>query len=133
MASKEIAGGNELNLVATGTVFEGKIRTPGSIRIDGRVAGDVMATQNVSVGATGDVNGNVSAKNVTIGGKITGSIVATEKLIFEASAIVHGEIRAAKLVVNEGAMYDGQCVMSDAKPAPAIIEPQQEAKKPPAR
>jgi len=129
MASKETIGGNELNLVATGTVFEGKIRTPGSIRIDGRVVGDVMATQNISVGATGDVNGNVSAKNITIGGKIMGSIVAQEKMIFEASAVVRGEIRAAKLVVNEGALYDGQCVMSDAKPSAAVVEPQQEPRK----
>jgi cytoskeletal protein CcmA (bactofilin family) len=133
MASKETVGGNELNLVAAGTVFEGKIRTPGSIRIDGRVMGDVMASQNVSIGATGDVNGNISAKNVTIGGKSTGSIVAQEKLVFESSAAVRGEIRAAKLVVNEGALYDGQCVMSDAKPMPTIVEPPQEPRKPETR
>ncbi len=126
MASKESVS-NELNLVAAGTVFEGKIRTPGSIRIDGRVVGDIMATLSISIGATGDVTGNISAKNVTVGGKTAGSIIAQEKLIFEPSAAVRGEIRAAKLVVNEGALYDGQCVMSDVKPVPPVVEQRTES------
>ena len=52
MAGKDSAG-SELNLIAAGTVVEGKIKTPGSIRVDGRVVGDVMATQNASIGAGG--------------------------------------------------------------------------------
>ena len=128
MPSKETTS-NELNLIAAGTVFEGKIRTPGSIRVDGRVLGDIMATQNISIGATGDINGNISAKNVTIGGKITGSIIAQEKMVFESSAVVRGEIRSAKLVINEGAVYDGQCVMSDVKSAPTLVELRQEPRK----
>lgn len=108
----------ELNLIAAGTVFEGKIRTPGSIRIDGRIIGEITATQNISVGSSAEIDGNVAAKNVTIGGKIKGLIVAQEKLVLEAKALVQGDIRAARLVIDEGAMFDGKCNMSDVKPAP---------------
>ena len=128
MAGKDSAG-SELNLIAAGTVVEGKIRTPGSLRIDGRVVGDIMATQNASIGATGDVTGNVSAKNVTVAGKINGSIVALEKLVFEPQAVVCGDIRAAKLVVNEGAKYDGQCQMSQAKDMPNLVELRQDSRR----
>ncbi len=118
--------GSELNLIAAGTVVEGKVRTPGSIRIDGRILGEVTATQNISVGSTADIDGNVTAKNVTIGGKIKGSIVAQEKLVFEAKAVVQGDIRALRLVIDEGAMFDGKCMMSDQKaplPPPPEIKP----------
>ncbi len=125
MAGKDSAG-SELNLIAAGTVVEGKIKTPGSIRVDGRVVGDVMATQNASIGAGGEVTGNVSSKNVTVGGKINGSIVASEKLVFESQAVVCGDIRAAKLVVNEGAKYDGQCNMSEVKDIPTLVELRQD-------
>jgi cytoskeletal protein CcmA (bactofilin family) len=54
--------GSELNLIAAGTVFEGKLRTPGSIRVDGKIIGEVSATQNIAVGGTGDIEGNVNAK-----------------------------------------------------------------------
>jgi len=115
--------GSELNLIATGTVFEGKLRTPGSIRIDGRVVGEVIATNNISIGGGGDIDGNVSAKNITIGGKVQGTIVAQEKLVFESKASVRGDIRAAKLVIDEGAIFDGKCNMtSEAKSAPNLVE-----------
>jgi len=121
MAIKTETGG-ELNLVAAGTVFEGKLRTPGSIRIDGKIIGEVTAAQNISVGGSGDVDGNITAKNVTIGGKIKGMVVAQEKLVLETKAIVRGDIRAAKLVIDEGAMFDGKCMMAEAKPMPNLVE-----------
>lgn len=111
--------GTELNLITAGTVFEGKLRTPGSIRVDGKVLGEITATQNVSVGNGGDVDGTISAKNVTVGGKIKGSVFAQEKLVFEAKAMVRGEIRTAKLVIDEGAVFDGKCMMADSKGMPS--------------
>ena len=119
--------GTELNLIGAGTIFEGKLRTPGSIRVDGRVIGEIVATQAVSVGSSGDIDGNVSAKTVTIGGKIKGSVLAQEKLVFESKAVVRGDIRAARLVIDEGALFDGKCMMSEAKPMPGVIEVKAEA------
>jgi cytoskeletal protein CcmA (bactofilin family) len=115
--------GTELNLIAAGTVLEGKVRTPGSIRVDGKIVGDVSATQSISIGNTGDIDGNLSAKNVTIGGKINGTIVAQEKLVFETKAVVRGDIRAAKLVIDEGALFDGKCTMGETpKAMPSLVE-----------
>ena len=115
--------GTELNLIAAGTVLEGKVRTPGSIRVDGKIVGDVSATQSISIGNTGDIDGNLSAKNVTIGGKINGTIVAQEKLVFETKAVVRGDIRAAKLVIDEGALFDGKCTMAETpKAMPSLVE-----------
>lgn len=115
--------GNELNLIAAGTIVEGKLRTPGSIRVDGKIIGEIVATQNISVGNSGDIEGNITAKSVTIGGKIKGSVVAQDKLVFEAKAVIRGDIRAAKLVIDEGAVFDGKCLMSgEAKPMPNLVE-----------
>ena len=119
----------ELNLIASGTVFEGKLKTPGSIRIDGKVVGEVTATQNVSIGSSGEVDGNVSAKNIAIGGKIKGIAIAQEKLVFESKAVVRGDIRAAKLVIDEGAVFDGKCVMSEKTAASNVVELKPDARR----
>lgn len=122
MATKPETG-NELNLISAGTVFEGKLRTPGSIRIEGHVVGEVQASQNISIGNTGEIDGNVTAKNVTIGGKIKGMIVAQEKLVFESKAVVRGDIRTARLVIDEGALFDGKCMMAEtAKSGANLVE-----------
>lgn len=124
MASKsEIS--KELNLIGLGTVIEGKLRSRGNIRIDGKVVGDLFASESVYVGTSGEIEGSVSAKNVSVGGKIKGSINAQEKLIFENKAVVNGDIRAAKLVIDEGAVFDGKCSMAGNKPVQIVPEPKQ--------
>ena len=123
--------GNDLNLVAAGTIFEGKLRTPGSIRIEGRIVGEITSAQNIAIGSSGEVDGNMSAKNVTIGGKTKGSVLAQEKLVFESKAVVQGDIRAAKLVIDEGALFDGKCMMSEVKPMPPRVEPKPEIRRSP--
>ncbi len=111
-----------INLISAGTVLEGKLRTPGDIQIDGKVVGEITASQNISIGASGEIDGNVNAKNVTVGGKIKGTVVAQDKLTFQAKAVVRGDIRAAKLVIDEGALFDGNCVMGEAKQMPSVVE-----------
>ena len=57
------------------------------------------------------MSGNIRGKNVTIGGKTKGNIIASEKLVLESKAVVTGDVRASKLVIDEGAIFDGECVM----------------------
>lgn len=103
----------ELNLIGPGTMIEGKIRSQGSIRIDGKITGEITTSESLAVGLSGEIDGNVTAKNVTIGGKVRGSISATEKIVFEGKAVVKGDVRAAKLVIDEGCLFDGKVVMTD--------------------
>ena len=121
MADKPQTNG-ELSLVGTKTTIEGVIRTEGSIRIDGRLVGDVIAKANAAVGATGLVEGNVTARNISLAGKVNGTVTAYEKLVLEGKSVMRGDVRAARLVVDEGALFDGHCAMSsgpaDTPPAP---------------
>lgn len=110
MAEKHPNG--ELSLIGTGTVVQGKVMTEGSIRIDGTMVGDVVAKANAAIGSSGILDGNLSAKNVSLAGRVKGTVAASEKLILESKSVLQGDIRASKLVVDEGAMFDGQCSMS---------------------
>ncbi|MEW6062196.1 MAG: polymer-forming cytoskeletal protein [Bacteroidota bacterium] len=113
MADKDL---KDLNLIGSGTIVEGKIRTQGNIRIDGKLTGEVNATENLAVGITGVVEGSISGRNITVGGKVRGNITAAEKLVMEGKAVVRGDVRASKLVVDEGAMFDGRISMTDNRP-----------------
>lgn len=102
----------DLNLIGHGTIIEGRVRSQGGVRVDGRVLGDITAYEGVSVGVSGEVQGNINAKTITIGGKVRGSLSAQEKLVFLGQAVVQGDIRTAKLVIDEGAVFDGKCSMT---------------------
>jgi cytoskeletal protein CcmA (bactofilin family) len=107
----------ELNIIGSGTTIEGKLRTQGNIRVDGKMVGELHAAENVAVGLTGEIEGNINGRNVTVGGKIRGNIIAVDKLVFEGKAVVRGDIRAARLIIDEGAVFDGKISMSDARTA----------------
>ena len=113
MSEKQLG---ELSLIGPGTVVEGKIRAEGNVRLDGRLVGDLLAKGSVAVGGGGSIEGTLSGKNVTVGGKVTGTINASEKLVLEAKSSVKAEIRAARLMVEEGAVFDGHCAMTAPTP-----------------
>lgn len=103
----------EVNLIAVGTVIEGKIRSQGSVRIDGKLLGDIIANEFVAIGESGEVEGNISGKNVTVGGKVRGTVTAAEKLVLEGKSVVRGDVRATRLVIDEGAVFDGKISMAE--------------------
>jgi cytoskeletal protein CcmA (bactofilin family) len=111
MAEKQQVSG-ELSLVGPKTTIEGKISTEGSIRIDGKLVGDVIAKTNAAVGETGVIEGTLKAKNISIAGKVSGAVMALEKLLLGAKSVMRGEVRAGTLVVDEGAVFDGKCSMT---------------------
>jgi len=114
MADKN--GVKELNIIGVGTTVEGKIRTQGSIRIDGKLTGEVYAGENLAVGGTGEVEGGVTGRNVIVGGKVRGNITTQDKLVLEGKASVRGDVRAARLVIDEGAQFDGRVSMTENRP-----------------
>lgn len=105
-----------LNFIGSGTTVDGKIRTQGSLRVDGKVTGEVHAAENLAIGVTGEVEGAVNGRNVTVGGKVKGNIVSVEKLVLEGKAVVRGDVKATKIVIDEGAVFDGRVTMTENRP-----------------
>jgi cytoskeletal protein CcmA (bactofilin family) len=114
MADKN--GMKDLNLIGVGTTVDGKIRTQGSLRVDGKLTGEVHAAENLAIGVTGEIEGAVNGRNVTVGGKVKGNITAVDKLVLEGKSSVRGDVKAAKLVIDEGAVFDGRISMTENRP-----------------
>ncbi len=125
MAEKHNEG--VLSLIGSGTVVEGKVTTDGSVRVDGRVVGDIVSKANVTVGAGGVVEGNIRAANISLAGNVNGTIAASEKIVLETKSVMRGDVIAQRLVVDEGAIFDGKCSMSGGTPGskqmPAMAAP----------
>ena len=97
----------ELNFIGKGTVVEGNISTESSIRIDGRVKGSLTCKNTLTIGENGEIEGDVEATNAIVGGRIKGKVIVKEKLVLEAKSSLHGELKAKKLIIDEGATFDG--------------------------
>ncbi len=102
-----------MNVFHKGSTVDGKIRINGSVRIDGKLKGEVEATEAVIVGETGVIEGDIRAKETNISGKCTGQIYAENCVLLHASAVINGDVKCKKLVVDEGVVIDGNISMRD--------------------
>lgn len=97
----------ELNFIGKGTVIEGNVSTESSLRIDGKIKGSLICKSTLTIGENGLIEGDVEANNAIIGGKIKGKVIVKEKLVLESKSSLQGELRAKKLIIDEGAIFDG--------------------------
>ena len=107
---------NQLNFITAGTFLEGTIETKGSIRIDGKVKGIIRAADDVSVGRNGEIIGEVYAKTAKIAGRIEGNVFIDQKLTLQESSSLNGNLSAGKLVIDEGAFFNGKSEMGGGAP-----------------
>lgn len=102
---------SSINLIGAGTGIEGEVSANGDIRVDGTITGGVNSKAKVVIGNTGLVEGNVVCQNADISGTVKGNITITETLFLKSTAKINGDIYTAKLVVEPGASFTGNCNM----------------------
>ena len=105
-------------IIGEHTHITGDLLLAEGIRIDGRLDGHVSrqpdaAAAVVVVGATGRVNGNISAGRVVVAGTVQGAIHADSDVELQASAVVEGDVHCQSLRVAHGARLVGRVLTSE--------------------
>lgn len=105
------AAPNQINMIGEGTTFDGTITAESDIRISGRVLGKIDVSGKVIVAQEGVIEGEVRASNLDVAGRIEGTIEVSERVVLKSSAEIEGDMRTARLVIEEGAVFNGRCQM----------------------
>ncbi|KAA3611258.1 MAG: polymer-forming cytoskeletal protein [Calditrichaeota bacterium] len=113
MALKNNSGAQsaELNFIGKGTHIEGNIKTESSIHVAGTIKGKLICKHTVTVSENGQVEGDIEAVNAVIGGRVKGKVNVNEKIVLEPKSSLVGELKAKKLIIDEGAVFDGTADM----------------------
>lgn len=97
--------------LSQGATIEGKLTFKGSVQIDGRVEGEIIAEDTVVLGESAVVIAKITAAKVVAQGRIEGDIEASQRLELKAPASVTGNIRTPSLVIHEGVTFEGRSDM----------------------
>lgn len=89
-------------------VVRGDIETNGTLRVDGRLEGNVLRAGSVVIGPTGSVVGNVHASELVLGGSIHGNVEVEHRVELEPTASVVGDITADAILIHEGGKVHGR-------------------------
>jgi len=99
------------NIIGKGTTLVGDLETFGNLRIEGKVKGNIKSKSKVACGSSSEIDGSVLAQNAEIAGHVTGTVEISETLVLRDSAVIDGDIIANKLLVESGAIFNGNCKM----------------------
>ncbi len=116
---------NSNNNIGKGTTFTGNIETPGNIRIEGKIIGDVNSRSKIVVGPTAEIDGNIHSQTCEVEGHVKGSIKVDDLLILKPTCKVEGDIETGKLVVESGANFYGKCKMGGSSRMQTASKPEQ--------
>jgi cytoskeletal protein CcmA (bactofilin family) len=100
-----------INMIGEGTVLEGTLTSPGDIHVRGRVIGKIQAEGRIVLAQEGVVEGELLASNADIAGRVEGDVRIETRLILKGTARIEGNVYTNRLVMEEGALYNGQCEM----------------------
>lgn len=112
MAKAQIAPDlSSINLIGEGSEVEGTLKSSTDVRVNGRIKGDLLVEGKVIIADKGVVEGTLKAKSADIAGKVDGDVSVEDRLVLKATADLDGSIRTGRLVVEEGAKFEGSCTM----------------------
>jgi cytoskeletal protein CcmA (bactofilin family) len=94
-----------------GVKVEGKVEASGTFRIDSAMKGTLTSDDTLVLGEHSSVEGTIIGNFVIIAGRFDGVIRARGRVEIQPNAIVTGEVHSPCLVIEPGAIFDGQCHM----------------------
>ena len=98
-------------IIGKDTLITGTIDVKGALKVDGTVKGKIICSDCVTVGSTGLVEADIESATAVIAGHMIGNVATTEKVELQAKCELEGDIKPKSLVIEQGAMFCGQCNM----------------------
>ncbi len=115
--TRSVKRGDLTAIIDDGSEIEGKYTCRGTVMLNAKFHGEIVAANTLIVGEKGVVNGNIRAGSVVISGQVVGNILATERVELKRTARVSGDLESPVVVIEEGVLFDGHCRMTKPEPA----------------
>jgi len=97
------------SVIDHGCEAQGRLNFVGTVAMNGKFRGELFSADTLLLGAEGEVEAEVQVAVGVISGQIKGNITGRERIELSGTARVFGNIVAPVLVLEEGAVIDGQC------------------------
>jgi len=115
-------GGKIENVLGANTTYHGTIKSDGNIRIDGVFEGHIETAGNVIIGPSAQVIADIVANAAQVWGAVRGDVKTQGRLEILPNGRVWGDIQVASLLIDEGGLFRGQCVMAGEDVEPTVFE-----------
>ena len=96
-----------------GSSFKGELEFEDTMRIDGKFNGKISSKNELIVGESAHIEGDIHVGRIAISGTIVGKIIADQRVEIHRNGKVYSDIDTPALIIEEGAIFQGNCTMGD--------------------
>jgi cytoskeletal protein CcmA (bactofilin family) len=122
-AQSERPQGEINTLLGRGSEFEGKLTFEGTVRIDGKLSGEIFSEDVLVVGEGATVSAEIDVGVIIVEGTVTGNIRAKRAVELHAPARVKGNIETPSLYIDKGVVFEGFSKMEGIASGPGHDKP----------
>ena len=113
-------------LIGAGATVEGSIIFTGGLRVDGRVRGDVIASEGkpgtLVLSEQAQIEGEIRVSHVVINGTVIGPVHASEYVELQPKANVTGDVHYKTLEIQLGAVVQGRLVYESGDKSENVVK-----------
>ncbi|MFL6247462.1 MAG: polymer-forming cytoskeletal protein [Thermoanaerobaculia bacterium] len=96
-----------------GATFRGELEFEDTMRIDGKFNGKIHSKNELIVGESAHIEGDIHVGRIAISGTVVGKIIADTRVEIHRNGKVYSDVETPALIIEEGAIFQGNCVMGD--------------------
>lgn len=100
------------SVIDHGCAAQGRLAFVGTVAMNGKFHGELFSADTLYLGAEGEIEAEVNVTVGIISGQVKGNITGGERVELGRTARIFGNIVTPVLVLEEGAVFDGQCKTS---------------------
>ena len=104
---------SSMSVIGPGMRVIGDVESNGVIKVDGTVDGSVRGAQQLLLGKSGVIHGDIYATEAVLGGSVVGTVVVAERVEIQGTSSVQGDIHTKSIVVFEGGTINGTVRMGE--------------------
>jgi cytoskeletal protein CcmA (bactofilin family) len=94
------------------SAFDGTFRSQRDLRVEGELKGTIVCDGTLFIAEGANVTATIDAEHVTVAGDTNGEIRCRGRLQILPSGRVRARVTTSSLVIQEGAVYEGQLEMA---------------------
>ncbi len=114
-----------VSVIGPTLVFRGELSADEDLIIEGTIEGTIAHhKKNLTIGAKGRVSADIHASSVLVEGQLDGDIHSDGLVSLAKGATVNGNIYCARLVLQDGARFNGKIAMEKQSALKIAPEPE---------
>ena len=98
-------------LIGPSVKVGGNFTSQGNVVVKGMVTGNLTTEQHLTLEEGAKIAANVQANSAVIAGEIKGNVRVFSRVELLPTAQINGDVEAQTMVVDEGAVIEGKCII----------------------